>query len=89
MKKMWEGINQLIGPKKKNSKLLTTLKSPNSKGLTQNPFELTDILNRYHTSVDQKLYLPLIGTSVSILVMKRILTLSFSILLPLLKLNRK
>ena len=45
MKKMWEGINQLIGPKKKNSKLLTALKSPNSKGLTQNPYELTDILS--------------------------------------------
>ena len=55
MKKTREGINQLIGPKRKNCKLLTALKRPNKKGLTQNPYELTDILNRYYTSVGQKL----------------------------------
>lgn len=56
MKRTWESINQLISPKKKkNSKLLTALKRPNNKGLTQNLYELTDILNRYYTSVGQKL----------------------------------
>ena len=64
MKKTWEGINQLIGPKKKNSKLLTALKRPNNKSLTQNPYELTDILNRYYTVLvknSSKMYFPLIG----------------------------
>ena len=55
MIKTWEGINQLIGPKKKSSKLLTALKRPNNKDLTQNPYELTDILNRNYTSVGRKL----------------------------------
>ena len=55
MKKTWEGINTLINPTKKNSKTVSALKPSNNNTVTQNPSAVTDILNRFLSSVGQKL----------------------------------
>ena len=55
MKKTWEGINTLIDPNKTNSKTVSALKRSNNNTVTQNPSEVTDILNRFFSSVGQTL----------------------------------
>ena len=55
MKKTWEGINTLIDPNKTNSKTVSALKRSNNNTVTQNPSEVTDILNRLFSSVGQTL----------------------------------
>jgi hypothetical protein len=47
MRKTWEGINNLINHKKRNHKLITSIKCPNLKDTTQNTFEISNILNKH------------------------------------------
>ena len=55
MKKSWEGINTFKNPNKKNSRPVSALKRSNNNTVTENPSEVTDILNRFFSPVGQKL----------------------------------
>ena len=57
LKRTWEGINNLINRKKKNSKVITALKCPLNQGISHDPLENANILNRHFAS---KTDLPLI-----------------------------
>lgn len=54
MKKTWEGINDLINHKKRNQKHITAIKCQNN-DITQNTSEISNILNKYFSTVGQKL----------------------------------
>ena len=54
MKKTWEGINNLINRKKKH-KMITKLKCPNKNEFISNPKDIPDVLNKYFSTIGQKL----------------------------------
>ena len=76
IKSTWEGINLLINGKRKSENLITALKRPGNRGLSQHSSELPNILNSHFASVGPKLaskmpqsqihfvdYLPKLSTS--------------------------
>ena len=54
-KKMWEGINSLLGRKNKVHKDIISLKCPSSNLESQNPTEFPDIMNKYFSSIGHNL----------------------------------
>lgn len=50
LKRTWEGINDLINRKKKNSKVITAMKRPLNQGISHDPLENANILNRHFAS---------------------------------------
>ena len=54
MKKTWEGINELLN-RQRNRKQVSALQRPNNSGVTQNPAEITNILNHYFASIGPRL----------------------------------
>ena len=54
-KKVWEGINNLLGRKNKAHKVITSLKCPRTKQVSYNSSEFPDIMNKYFSSVGYNL----------------------------------
>ena len=55
-KKTWEGINNVLARKLKNSKLITSIKHPNDNdSVTSDPSRIANVLNDYFASVAPKL----------------------------------
>ena len=50
-KKTWEGINKLINHKKKNGTMITALKCPISKKVSQRSSDISNIFNNYFSSI--------------------------------------
>ena len=48
MRNTWNGIDNLINCKKKQSKVISSLKRPSDNGL---PIEISNILNKYFSSI--------------------------------------
>ena len=55
MKNTWNGINNLIMNKRKKSKAASSLKHLNDNSTTNDPLEISNIFNRYFTSVGHNL----------------------------------
>ena len=55
MKKTWNGINSLINNNRKKSKVVSSLKHLNDNSTTNDPLEISNIFNRYFTSVGHNL----------------------------------
>ena len=55
LKRTWEGINDLINRKKKNSKVITAMKRPLNQGISHDPLENANILNRHFASIGNRL----------------------------------
>ena len=55
LKRTWEGINDLINRKKKDSKVITALKRPLNQGISHDPLENANILNRHFASIGNRL----------------------------------
>ena len=55
IKKTWEGINNLLGRKRKDIKHITSLKRPGNDQISYNPSELPDIMNNYFSSIGHSL----------------------------------
>ena len=51
----WEGINDLINHKKKNSKVIVAMKRPLDQGISNDPLENANILNCYFASIGNRL----------------------------------
>ena len=51
----WEGINDLINRKKKNSKVIAAMKRPLNQGISHDPLENANILNRHFASIRSRL----------------------------------
>ena len=49
-KKVWEGINSLLGRNNKAHKVITSLKCPRTKQVSYNSSEFPDIMNKYFSS---------------------------------------
>ena len=54
IKKTWEGINNLIN-RKKHKKSISTIKNPQTQGLSYDPLEQANILNAYFASVGHRI----------------------------------
>ena len=54
-KKVWEGINNLLGRKNKAHKVITSLKCPRTKQVSYNSSEFPDVMNKYFSSVGYNL----------------------------------
>jgi hypothetical protein len=54
-KKTWEGINNLINRKRKNSKHITSLRCPKRNILSSNASEFPNIFNKHFSSIGHKL----------------------------------
>ena len=54
-KKVWEGINSLLGRKNKAHKVITSLKCPQTKQVSYNTSEFPDIMNKFFSSVGHNL----------------------------------
>jgi hypothetical protein len=54
-KKTWEGINNLINRKRKNSKHITSLRCPKRNILSSNASEFPNIFNKHFSSVGHEL----------------------------------
>ena len=54
-KKVWEGINCLLGRKNKAHKVVTSLKCSRTKQVSYNSSEFPDLLNKYFSSVGYSL----------------------------------
>ena len=50
-KKVWEGINSVLGRKNKAHKVITSLKCPRTKQVSHNSSEFPDLMNKYFSSV--------------------------------------
>ena len=55
MKNTWNGINSLINNNRKKSKVVSSLKRLNDNSTTKDPLEISNIFNRYFTSVGHNL----------------------------------
>ena len=55
LKRTWESINDLINRKKKNSKVIAAMKRPLNQGISHDPLENANILNRYFASIGSRL----------------------------------
>ena len=55
LKRTWEGINDLINRKKKNSKVIVAMKRPLNQGISHDPLENANILNRNFASIGYRL----------------------------------
>ena len=56
MKKAWEGINNVLARKLKNTKPITFLKDPNDNdSVTSDPSKISNVLNDHFASVGPKL----------------------------------
>ena len=55
MKNTWNGINSLINNNRKKSKVVSSLKHLNDNSTTKDPLEISNIFNRYFTSVGHNL----------------------------------
>ena len=55
MKNTWNGINSLINNKRKKSKVVSSLKHLYDNSTTKDPLEMSNIFNRYFTSVGHSL----------------------------------
>ena len=55
LKRTWEGINDLINRKKKNSKVIAAMKRPLNRGISHDPLENANILNHYFASIGSRL----------------------------------
>ena len=55
LKRTWEGINDLINRKKKNSKVIAAMKHPLNQGISHDPLENANILNRHFASIGNRL----------------------------------
>ena len=55
LKRTWEGINDMINRKKKNSKVIVAMKRPLNRGISHDPLENANILNRYFASIGSRL----------------------------------
>ena len=55
LKRTWEGINDLINRKKKNSKVIAAMKRPLNQGISHDPLENVNILNRHFASIGNRL----------------------------------
>ena len=55
MKNTWNGINSLIHNNRKKSKVVSSLKRLNDNSTTKDPLEISNIFNRYFTSVGHNL----------------------------------
>ena len=55
MKNTWNGINSLINNKRKKSKVVSWLKHLKDNSTTKDPLEISDIFNRYFTSIGHNL----------------------------------
>ena len=55
LKRTWEGINDLINRKKKNSKVIAAMKRPLNQGISHDPLENANILNRHFASIGNRL----------------------------------
>ena len=55
LKRTWEGINDLINRKKKNSKVTAAMKRPLNQGISHDPIENANILNRHFASIGNRL----------------------------------
>ena len=55
MKNTWSGINSLINNNRKKSKVVSSLKHLNDNSTTKDPLEISNIFNRYFTSVGHNL----------------------------------
>ena len=54
-KKVWEGINSLLGRKNNAHKVITSLKCPQTKQVSYNTSEFPDIMNKFFSSVGHSL----------------------------------
>ena len=55
LKKTWECINNLINRKKKNTKVIKSMKCPDNQGLSHDPLLNANILNSHFASVGKRL----------------------------------
>ena len=55
LKRTWEGINDLINREKKNSKVIAAMKRPLNRGISHDPLENANILNRYFASIGSRI----------------------------------
>ena len=55
LKRTWEGINDLINRKKKNAKVIAAMKRPLNQGISHDPLENANILNRHFASIGNRL----------------------------------
>ena len=55
MKNTWNGINSLVNNNRKKSKVVSSLKHLNDNSTTKDPLEISNIFNRYFTSVGHNL----------------------------------
>ena len=55
MKNTWNGINSLISNNRKKCKVVSSLKHLNDNSTTKDPLEISNIFNRYFTSVGHNL----------------------------------
>ena len=55
LKWTWEGINDLINCEKKNLKVIAAMKCPLNQGISHDPLEDANVLNRYFASIGNRL----------------------------------